>query len=378
MSDDLYLISADSHTVEPPDLFTSRIEPKYRDVAPRIERRENGDYLLVKDMQPRPLGFEGAMMNEVAGKQGTVTKWRGFRFEENRPGGWDVAERLKDQDADGVSAEVVYTGQGIQWLNAPDSEYVFACARVYNDWVAELASAAPDRLAPIAALPAHGAIEWAVAEVERAATMGHRGVMLLDYYPDRPWNLPEWNPLWAACQEARLPVSLHAGGRSPFSFGRGPGAGGINGTLSKCSPIYALPELIWGGVPQHFPHLQIVLVEGGLGWVAHIVGYMDHWWKMHRSWQNPRLEEPPSFYFARNFWVTFEDDRAGILTRELLNVDHLLWGSDYPHVEGVWPRSRQQIAHDFAGVPREETQKIVALNCARLYGFPVPAALQMA
>lgn len=62
-----------------------------------------------------------------------------------------------------------------------------------------------------------------------------------------------------------------------------------------------------------------------------------------------------------------------MLTRGLLDVNRLMWGSDYPHVEGVWPRSRQQIAHDFAGVPAEEVDRIVALNRARLFGFPVPA-----
>ena len=365
------LISADSHTVEPADLFVTRIERNYRDVAPRIESRPNGDYYLVKDMLPRPIGFEGAMMSEYASEEATVSNWRGYRYADNRPGGWDLAERLKDQDADGVSAEVIYTGQGLNYLRAPDPEYVFACARVYNDWAAEFAAGAPDRLAAAACIPTHGPIEWAVAEAERAAKMGHKALMMLDYSPERAFNLPDWNPLWAACQEMGLPISLHGGGRSPFDFGKGPGAGGINGTLSKCSMIFALPELMWGGVPQSFPDLKFILVEGGLGWVAHIVNYMDHWWKAHRRWQKPQLAEPPSFYFNRNFWVTFEDDRAGLLMREMLNIDHLMWGSDYPHVEGVWPRSRQQIAHDFAGVPDDETDKIVALNCARLFGFPV-------
>lgn len=375
---DRILMSADSHTVEPADLFTTRIASKFRDDAPRVESREHGDYYLVKDMPARPLGFEGAMMAEYASDRAAVSKWRGFRFADNRPGGWDPAARLADQDLDGVSAEVIYTGQGLNWLRAPDSEYAFACARVYNDWAIELASGASNRLISIAAIPNHGPIEWLIAEAERAARTGHRGVMMLDHAPARPFNNPEWDPFWAACQDLGLPVSLHAGGRSPFDFGHGRGAGGINGTLSKCSPIAALPELIWGGVPQAFPNLKFVIVEGGLGWVAHVVGYMDHWWKAHGPWQNPRLAEPPSAYFGRQFWVTFEDDRAGILTRELLNLDHLMWGSDYPHVEGVWPRSRAQIEHDFAGVPEDEVRRIVALNCAALYGIPLPVTAETA
>ena len=101
--------------------------------------------------------------------------------------------------------------------------------------------------------------------------------------------------------------------------------------------------------------------------MAALLRLMDHWWEDHRKWFEPRLDEPPSFYFHRQCWATFEDDRPGLLTRELLNVDHLMWGSDYPHTEGTWPRSRQQIAHDFAGVPEGEVRKMVVDNAAKLY-----------
>ena len=365
------LISADSHVVEPADLYVTRIDPRYRNEAPRIESQPNGDYIVVKSMRPRPVGFEGAMIDQIASGEG-VANWRGYRYSDNRPGGWDPIERLKDQDTDGVVAEAIYTGLGLIWLRSPDSAYAFACARVYNDWIREYVSVAPDRMAAIGVLPAHGPIEWAVAEVQRIAKLGHKGVMMLDWSPERPFNQPDWDPLWAACQDVDLPISLHAGGRDPFSYAAGRGAGGINGTAGKIAPNQALQELIWAGVPQLFPNVKFILVEGGVGWVAHLVDYMDHWWTSHRRWLEPKLEEPPSFYFKRNFWVTFEDDRAALLTREMLNVDHIMWGSDYPHTEGVWPRSRQAVAKDLAGVPDEEVEKIVALNCARLYGFRVP------
>ena len=368
------LISADSHVVEPADLYLTRIDRKYRDDAPRIESRETGDYIVVKDLQPRPVGFEGAMIDEFASDEG-VANWRGYRYSDNRRGATDPQERIKDQEADGVSGEVLYTGLGLNWLRSPDSEYAFACARVYNDWIVEYVSVAPDRLRAVAAIPAHGPIEWAIAEAERAAKVGHRGIVMLDWSPERPFNSPEWDPLWAACQDLDLPVSLHAGGRNPFGYGVGRGAGGINGTAAKIAPNQALQEIIWAGVPQAFPEIKFVLVEGGGGWVAHLVDYMDHWWKGHRRWLEPKLEEPPSFYFKRKFWVTFEDDRAAILTREMISVDRLMWGSDYPHTEGIWPHSREAVAKDFAGVPEEEVRKIVALNCAELYGFQVPVTV---
>src|SRR6185369_5706058 len=128
-------------------------------------------------------------------------------------------------------------------------------------------------------------------------------------------------------------------------------------------------ELIWAGIPQRYPKLRFVIAEGGIGWIASLLGLMDHWWKDHHRWMKPRLDEAPSVYFHRQFWATFEDDRAGLLTRELLPVGHLLWGSDYPHTEGTFPHSREQIAKDFAGIPDAEVYNIVAGNAIRLYGL---------
>jgi predicted TIM-barrel fold metal-dependent hydrolase len=96
---------------------------------------------------------------------------------------------------------------------------------------------------------------------------------------------------------------------------------------------------------------------------------MDHWWEDHRHWMEPKVDEAPSFYFKRQFWATFEDDRAGVLTRELIGVDRLMWGSDYPHTEGTFPRSREQVARDFTGIPEAEVYQMVAGNAARLYGL---------
>jgi uncharacterized protein len=110
--------------------------------------------------------------------------------------------------------------------------------------------------------------------------------------------------------------------------------------------------MIASGVPQAFPGMKIVIVEGGIGWIAAILDTM---------------EEKPSVYCHRQFYFTFEEDRAGLLTRELLNVDHLMWGSDYPHTEGTFPRSREQVAKDFAGLEADLVRKLVSENCRRLY-----------
>ncbi len=115
--------------------------------------------------------------------------------------------------------------------------------------------------------------------------------------------------------------------------------------------IRSLTCLLGSAVPQRYPKLQFVIAEGGIGWVAPVIRLMDHWWEDHHHYMEPKLSEPPSFYCHRQFWFTFEDDRAGLLTRELLNVERLMWGNDYPHTEGTFPGSRQRVEKDFAGVP---------------------------
>jgi predicted TIM-barrel fold metal-dependent hydrolase len=133
--------------------------------------------------------------------------------------------------------------------------------------------------------------------------------------------------------------------------------------------LRSLAALLGSAVPQAYPKLRFVIAEGGIGWVAAAMRLMDHWWEDHHLWLEPKLEEPPSFYCLRQFWLTFEDDRPGLLTREMLNVDHLMWGSDYPHTEGTFPNSRERIIKDFAGVPADQVRKLTADNAAGLYGI---------
>ena len=365
------LLSSDSHIVEPADLWLTRMDTKWRDKAPRIEALdETGDYIVIDGLRPRPLAFEGPMADLKA--QGLdIPKPKGFRHSENRPGCWDPDERLKDQDLDGVSGEVVYPGVGLTLVRAPDAEYLYACCRAYNDWLAEFCQPYPDRLKGVGMIPCRGPVEWAVEETERCAKLGLVSVMLPAWVDDRPYNLPDWDPLWAAMQDMGLIASIHIGGRDPFGRAHGPGAGGIIIGIVKFEMNDTLQHLIWGGAPVRFPKLKWALVESGIGWIGAALGFMDHWWQDHKGWMEPRLPEPPSTYFHRQFYATFEDDRAGVLTRDLMGVENIMWGSDYPHTEGVWPFSRKQVADNFAAIPDADTRKIVHDNTATLYGFPM-------
>ena len=131
------VISADSHMIEPPNLWTERLDKKYRDQAPHVEENEKGSFFVAPGIKPSrvSLGF-------AAGRSGKELEeyFKKGSFAAARPSGWDPVERIKDQDVDGVGAEVLYTTFGMPLFRLPDADLQRACFKVYNDWVAEFCS----------------------------------------------------------------------------------------------------------------------------------------------------------------------------------------------------------------------------------------------
>jgi predicted TIM-barrel fold metal-dependent hydrolase len=127
--------------------------------------------------------------------------------------------------------------------------------------------------------------------------------------------------------------------------------------------------LIFGGVTEAHPNLQFLLVEGGIGWVAFLLDYMDHNYAAHHRWIEPKMSFKPSDYWSRQFHATFEDDRAGVLTLPMIDPSTLMWGSDYPHTEGVFPESQDSVDRNFQGLPESTRHQIVFTNAKELYGI---------
>ncbi len=363
-------VSADGHVVEPADLWTTRMDKRFRDRAPRVEAREDADYYIIDGLTPFPVGLEGATMEDkLAGTIETMAS----RHADTRPGAWDPQLRLRDQDLDHVQAEVIYAGAfGLQFFTLQDAEYQRAAMRVYNDWLSEFCAVAPERLLGAGLLPVRGPLEWACEEAERCAKQGLRTFTIPADVPDRSYATSDYERLWSTLEDIGLPVATHSGTGTAeefYSKYKRMGTGMAVVEMKMFQPMRGLVDLLWSAVPQRHPTLRFVIAEGGVGWIASLLSFMDHWWNDHRRWMEPKLEESPSTYFKRQFWATFEDDRAGIQTRDLLGVDRLMWGADYPHTEGTFPRSVEQIAKDFAGVPEDEVYQMVAGNAAQLYGL---------
>jgi predicted TIM-barrel fold metal-dependent hydrolase len=362
------LISADSHVIEPRDLWTARVDRRLRERAPRIVDEVDGvrgDFFVCENLTPFDVsGFA------LAGIDPQEFRAHGNRGYAGVPAGaWDPKQRLEAMAADGVSAEVIYPSLGLSLYGIEDGELRAASFRAYNDWLADFCAHDPQRFAGIAMLPMDE-VATAVAELRRVAKRGLRGGLIWGVPPaERRYLDPVWEPLWAAAQELGIPLSMHiltARRGSDIDMARPMSnyvflADGIRRSFA---------DLIYGGVLERFPGLRLVSAENDVGWIAHFAQRLDHAWDRYRFVDAaPRLPQPPSFYLRRQVWATFQEDGVGVQTRHFIGLETFMWGSDYPHSDSTWPRSRAAIERDFEGVPEAERRRMTAGNCAALYGL---------
>ncbi len=354
------LISADSHVVEAPDLWERRMDAAYRDRAPHMKREEHGDFFYCEGQPPSNVGILGPAGHPPE-RFGDLK-----RFEDNRKGGWDPEARLKDMDADGVEAEVLYPTIGFRMFRLTDPGYQRACFRAYNDWMADLCSAAPKRLAGVALISTYD-IEWAVAELQRARGLGlPSGMIAITPDETRPYSDPYYDPLWAAAQDLGMPIGLHilTGANKPGfeSFV-------IDYPATPNWMMRSLAALIFSGVFQRYAGLRVVSVEADIGWIPNFLKRIDHTMRRHGPRLKLDLVDEPSAYFRRNVAATFIDDEAGLRTWDLIGADNIMWSNDYPHTDSSWPNSREVIARETAHLPDDVKAKVLAGNAAALYGF---------
>lgn len=285
----------------------------------------------------------------------------------------DPTLRLQDQDRDGVSAEVLYGILGASnRLNDPEA--ATEVMRIYNEWLADFCDAHPERYGGLANIPNHD-VDAAIVEVERVAKRGAvRGLEVANSHDMKPLFHPDWDPLWAAANDAKLPVHFHTiGQRPPNMEGLGPlqqrqqFAVQITGFQLGMSRI--LMEIIFGGVLEKFQDLHIVIGESGIGWIPYILEHMDLEWE--DQFKDLTLTMKPSEYWHRQCRATYQSDKVGIRLLDMLGEDNIMWGSDFPHPDGVWPDSQDFIDQELAELTEAQQNKIICENAAKLYGFPL-------
>ena len=368
----LLVISSDSHVFEPPDLWTNRIDRRFQDRAPRMERVDGTDELIIEDGQH----LAGIGLISGAGlrfkKPELITHQA--RFEDVHTGGYDPEQHIKDMELDGVAGEVLYPSQGLFYFKVEDSDLMSAIFRTYNDWLAEFCETNSARLKGIAMINLDNVAEG-IQELERSAKLGLVGAMITEYpAEERRYDGAEYEPFWAAAQDLNMPLSLHtATARKGPNRAAGPtSVRTASGRANKVFlPATSLCDMIFSGVFERYPRLNVAVVEFELAWAPHLLGTMDYTYIERQKEASYRFKGDvlPSDFFHRNVYLSFQEDGIGIRMRDVIGVDRLMWGSDYPHAESTFPKSREILESILEGVPREEKAKIVGATAAQLYGF---------
>jgi len=382
-SNKYFMFSADTHVVEPAD-YLAEIEPEYRDRVPKLETRPDGSQWLITEGN-RPQRVRAANRPESATPEGAAgggaAVFSPLDEEDTlrNASGRTIEQRLADHAADGVDAELMFPNRGLLCWATPDPVFAMAMCRQWNRWTHRFCGPHMQgdnpRMLP-AALLAPGDQAGAKREIAWAASHGFRALCLSNaviYGPKRwgelEYNDPSFEPMWRAIEEAGLVVTFHVStGRDPRAVG---GAGGaiINYAChSMETTIEPLVQMIASGVFERHPRLHAGLVESGVGFVPWLLETLDHAAKAHHFWVRPQLKEPPSAYFRRNCFATFQDDPAGLKMVEAYDLtDNFLWANDYPHHEGSWPHSAEAIERNMAGLSDDSRAKILGLNAARLF-----------
>jgi predicted TIM-barrel fold metal-dependent hydrolase len=369
---DYPIIDADAHVNEPPELWQERVPTRLKKRAPKVLHTPDGDVWSFDDgKRLRPLG-----LTATAGLSFLQFRPSGYRYESIRPGSFDTTARLADLDADGLHAQVLYPSVTLAGARtyADERELQLACVRAYNEWLLDFCAPSHGRLIPQAIIPATGADD-ATAELEWAIKRGHRGA-LIAAFPNGTYECTDADDrFWAVAEEAEFPLGVHIGSFSDVglqptltqsTLGFLAGAGG---SKSGADSIPATLKVLFSGACIKYPRLRLIIVEGNIGWIPTVMEQVDDMFLRYRWFTGAAELMPlmPSRLFHRNFWATFMIDTIGMALRYHMNLEHLMWSTDYPHTGSDWPNSRVTISRVFRGVPVDEVKRMLHSNCKALY-----------
>ena len=365
------IISADSHIVEPPDLWEKWLDARYHDRAPKLVKdAEGGDaWLYDPNGEPAPLGLVSCV--HIPREQ---MAWMGFRYGDNiHPSVYDGKARLGVLDTDGVDAEFLYPPQRaiMSFSLYDDAELMRAGFEAYNQWLREdFCAADPARLFPVYYITPID-LETSVQQLRQAHSLGFRGAALTGW-PSANKQLSEADdPFWAAAEELQIPISVHfgfAGQTSNHTPSReAGGAIGAVAGMQRMSEIVV--DMIFSGVFYRYPGMHLVGVEVGVGWIPHAAEMIDDRYWRNRTRLGIELGQLPSRYLRDNFTATFIVDKVGVQLRHAVGVGSMAWSTDFPHHGNDYPYSRETIDAHFVNVPVEERYRIVAGNMVELYGL---------
>ena len=375
--DDMILVSIDDHFIEPPDMYKNHVPAKWADDVPKVVRNADGvdEWVFQGERSRTPFG--------MAATVGWPREQWGFNpgsYTELRPGCFDVHERVRDMNANGVLASMNFptmAGWNARtFAESHDKELALVMLRAYNDWVIdEWCAAYPGRFIPLCIVPMWD-VEQAAAEVHRVAKKGCRSISFLETphvqgYPS--FLSGYWDPLMQALVDDNVVLSLHIG--AGFEVIRRPEEAPIDHLMVLACQISAITaqDLLFGPTLRRFPGLKVALSEGGIGWIPFYFDRIDrHYrnqvWLHHDEDFGGRL---PSEVFRDHILACYITDPSGLRLRDRIGVDIIAWECDYPHTDTTWPESPEFAWKELqdASCSDDEIHSITWQNACRFFDW---------
>jgi predicted TIM-barrel fold metal-dependent hydrolase len=400
---DPWIISVDDHVTSPPDVWTSRLPSRFKDLAPHVERDrakvsfqganatiERGGpdgkwadfWVYDEDQSPLLAVTNAANIDEVT-LRSYLENATALTYDEIAPGCWQQTARLEDMTRNHIEASLCFPNVvtrfcGQTFLEKGDREVGLLCLQAYNDWMMDewCGGAGAGRLIPLTLVPLWDA-ELAAQEVRRCAERGSHAVSFCENPSDL--GLPSfyeasnyWDPLFVACEDTESVINMHIGSSSKLPTTSVGAPYGVTSVLMFENSMAAVLDLIFSGVLDRFPRLRVALSEGQIGWLPYLVCRADRAWAdPHDGGKGIRIDRPPSSYIEDRIFGCIFDDDAALKCRDLIGMNQIMLEADYPHSSGTYPDTAPFVHKmcDDAGLDEQERYKLFRGNAIRAFGL---------
>ena len=348
--------SGDSHFVEPDDLWRSELPSRLADLVPRSEKDPDG---LWETVHVDGQTFRRRLPN--------IKAQEFYDASMRAPGAYDLDLRVHDLDQEGIWAEVVFPSLGMWASSFRTPEVLREAMRVSNDWAKAEILDRSARYVPTAQVSTLD-LDDAVAELKRSAELGFQAVFLpVAPHPlQKDYHDESWEPFWATAEEARIVIAFHIGtepidmstGGALGVYYRGPGGAVMNYTETTFGGQRAVMKLVASGALDRHPDLNVLVSEGGATWVPFLADRMEEGYRQHSMAVRPKLSRSPREIIYSQVYASFQHDGSAVAAVASMGYNNVMWGSDYPHMEGTFGHTQQTLHHLFDGVDDEVRDRI--------------------
>ena len=390
-----WLISVDDHVIEPGHVWVDRLPAHDAERGPHLETHDGVSAWVYEGRV-----FPYRLLHAAAGRRKEEFSPKPVTYEDMRPGCYDPLARVEDMDRDGVLASLCFPSFprfcGQTFYEANDRDLAMRCVQAYNDWIIdEWAGSADGRLIPMIILPLWDPVAGA-AEVERCAAKGAKAIT----FPENPTplGLPSihdhdryWDPVFAAANEAQLPLCTHIGSSSQMPSTAKDAPMIVHISVQPVNLMLTTADWVFSGVFERYTDLKVCLSEGGIGWIPYFLERLDITWDHQRAWAAQghvtldqavagrggeltsvaasSFDRPPSQVFREHIYGCFIEEQFGVDVIDYIGIDNVMIETDYPHTDSTWPNSRKIAKEALKNRTDEERYKILQGNAIRVFNL---------